>query len=193
MYSWVGEKRKKHPHALQHLYSKSGQWVVICQWVSVLRVSISLCLNKLSITALALPVYLSHWPPLWRATGAECSGAAPRTSTHTASFKVKAKFTQSWASTGCPAVHCGCVCVCVLIRGLLPGPNIHTQREKKGRKTDRPERKRRGGMGGKQWSVITGIISLKSDSVVWKECGCVRVCRGICLMGTEHCAVSATE
>lgn len=38
------------------------------------QVSISLCLNILSLTALALPVYLSRWPPLWRATGAECSG-----------------------------------------------------------------------------------------------------------------------
>lgn len=67
-------KRRKQTYALQHLYSRSGLWLVIFQWVSVLQVSISLCLNRLSITALALPVYLSHWPPLWRATGAECSG-----------------------------------------------------------------------------------------------------------------------
>lgn len=56
------------------IYSKSGQWAVIYHWVSVLPVSISLCPNRLSITPLGLPVYLSHWPPLWRATGAECSG-----------------------------------------------------------------------------------------------------------------------
>lgn len=47
-------------------------WVLICQWLSIPRVSISLCLNRLSITVLALPVYLSHWPPLWRVTGTEC-------------------------------------------------------------------------------------------------------------------------
>lgn len=38
------------------------------------QVSISLCLNRLSLTVLVLPVYLSRWPPLWRATGAECLG-----------------------------------------------------------------------------------------------------------------------
>lgn len=102
--------------------------------------------------------------------------AAPRTSTHTASFKVKAKFTQSWASTGLPCP----LQLCAQIRRLLPGPNIHTQREKKGRKTDR--KKKKEGVGNKQWSVITGIICLKSDSVIWKECGCVWVCIGICLM-----------
>lgn len=182
----MSNRTRKHPHALQHLYSKSAQWVVICQWVSILRVSISLCLNRLSITALALPVYLSHWPPLWRATGAECSGQHRGQ----ALTRPASKLRQSLPRVELPqAALLSTGVVCSDKKAASWSKHTHTKRKE--RQKDRQKEKR--GLGGKQWSVITGIICLKSDSVIWKECGCVWVCGGICLMDTMHCAVSATE
>lgn len=187
--------KKNPPHALQHLYSKSGQWVVICQWVSILPVSISLCLNTLSITAPALPVYLSHWPPLWSATGAECSGQ-PRGQALT---QPASKLRQSLPRVELPqAALPSSGLVCSDKKAASWSKHTHTKRKEKQIVRQKEEGKKRwwwqwGRLGSKQWSVITGIICLKSDSVVWTHCGFVRVCSGICLMDTVPCAVSATE
>ncbi len=162
---------------------------MISQWVSVLQASISLCPNRLSITALALPVYLSHWPPLWRATGAECSGQ-PRGQALTLT-RPASKLRQSLPRVELPqTAPLSTGLVCSDKEAASWSKHTHTKRKEKAEwQTEKKKRR----LGGKRWSVITGTICLKSDSVIWKECGRVRVCRGICLMDTVRNAVNATE
>lgn len=158
--------------------SLSGQQMVICQWFSILWVSISLCLNRLSITALALPVYLSHWPPLWRATGAECS-RQPRGQALT---RPASKLRLSLPRVELPqatSLSTGVVCS----DKEAASWSKHTHIKRKGRQQDRWRETK--GVGGKRWSGITGIICLKSDLLILKGCGGVWVCFGICLMDIQ--------
>lgn len=152
-------------------------------WFVSPQVSISLCLNRLSFTALALPVYLSRWPPLWRATGAECSGQP----WGQALTRPASKLRQSLPSVELPqAALLSTGFVCSDKKAASWSKHTHTKR-KEGQK-DRQKRKR--GSRGKQWSVITGIICLKSDSVIWKHWLCeslqLDLANGHCLLFC-HC------
>lgn len=167
----MSKRTRKHTHALQHLFSKSGQWVVICQWVSDLQVSISLCLNRLSIAALALPVYLSHWPPLWRATGAECSGQ-PRGQALT---WPASKLRQSLPRVELPqAAMLSTGVVCSDKKAASWSKHTHTKRKER--------QKEKGG-----WEANSEVLS--QVSFVWKvtqwfgkSVVVCWVCSGICLM-----------
>lgn len=156
---WVSKRKRKHLRALQHPYSKSGQWVVICQRVSVLRVSISLCPNRLSITALALPVYLSHWPPLWRATGAECSGQ-PRGQALT---RPASKLRQSLPRVELPqAALLSTGGVCSDKKAASRSKHTHTKRKE--RQKDRQTEK---GSGGRQTVWVLSQVSFVWEVTQW--------------------------
>ncbi len=147
----MSKRTRKHPHALQHLYSK---WVVICQWVSILRVSISLCLNRLSIIALALPVYLSHWPPLWRVTGVECSGQ-PRGQALT---RPASKLRQSLPRVELPqAALLSTGVVCSDKKAASWSKHTHTKRKER-------QKNRQTEKGG--WDANSEVLS--QVSFVWK-------------------------
>lgn len=106
-------------------------------------VSISLCLNRLSFTALALPVYLSRWPPLWRATGAECSGQ-PRGQALT---RPASKLRQSLPRLELPqAALLSTGFVCSDKNAASWSKHTHTKR-KEGQKDRQKRRKKKKGVG----------------------------------------------
>lgn len=112
--------------------------------------------------------------------------AAPRTSTHTAGAS---KLRQSLRRVELPQAALSCPPWVVCADKEVASWSKHTHTHIHTEKNDRGGRQKEdGGMGDKQWSVITAIICLTSDSVICKQC--VGLYWDL-LNG--HCGVQATE
>ena len=160
-YRRAGDQESPPPNALQHVYSRSSQRAVICQWVGV-SPGIHLFVSKQPVDHRAgtscLPVPLTSSLESHRCWVLR---AAPRTSTDTASFKVKAKFTQSWASTGCPAASWGW--------GIIKGGSFrsknYAQTKGKARQKEKQRREKKG--GGEANSEVLSQVSFVWEVTQW--------------------------